>query len=162
MEISSIGSMSGMTGMQGMKPPPPPPEGETASDFMSKLDADGDGQLSSAEFSLRGSEAGSAESTEAFDAMDTNEDGFVSQEELEADMASRLDAMKAKLESGGLGGMAQGSDTDSYQQLLEMVGSNSDDAKARGADAYRQMQQEMYGAASYGSQSFSSGLDLSA
>ncbi|MBI9079861.1 MAG: hypothetical protein JEY79_08995 [Pseudodesulfovibrio sp.] len=161
MDISAMGSMGSMSmqGMQGMQRMQRPDAAEASSNFIKELDSDGDGQLSSTEFSIGD---GATESAEAFDVLDTNEDGFVSQEELESDMQSHMNAMKVRFEASGLGGMASGSNTESYQQLLDMVGNKTEEDKASGTEAYRQMQDGMYGAGSYGEQSFSSGLSIRA
>jgi Ca2+-binding EF-hand superfamily protein len=159
MDISAIGSMGSMMSMQGMQGMQKPDAAEASSEFINELDSDGDGQLSSTEFSIGD---GATESTEAFDVLDTNEDGFVSQEELEADMQSQMNAMKARFDASGLGGMASSSNTESYQQLLDMVGNKTEDDKASGTEAYRQMQDGMHDAGAYGEQSFSSGLSIRA
>jgi hypothetical protein len=64
---------------EAMGPPPEASAGEMASQVIAELDADDDGGLSF-------SEAGASE--EEFDALDTNEDGVVSQAELEAAMTT--------------------------------------------------------------------------
>ena len=157
MDINAMGSMGSMMNIQSMQGMQKPDAAEASS--INELDSDGDGQLSSAEFSIGD---GATESTDAFDVLDTNEDGFVSQEELESDMQSKMNAMKTKFEASGLGGMAQGSDTESYQQLLDMVGNTSEEDKASGTEAYRQMQDGMSGPGAYGEHSSSSGLSIRA
>lgn len=68
---------------------PPPPE-EDAARRIAKYDADGDGVISASE---------SGVPDEVFDAIDTNEDGVISQAELEA----ALTTMQQALEDSGLG-----------------------------------------------------------
>lgn len=78
-------------GMDGeMGPPPGGSVGDMAAAIMEELDSDSDGGLSSSE---------TAASEEVFDAMDTNEDGVVSQAELEAAMATIM----GSVQSSGLG-----------------------------------------------------------
>lgn len=79
---------------EGMQPPPGGSVGDMAAAIMEELDSDGDGGLSS-------SEAGASE--EEFDALDTNEDGVVSQAELEAAMTTIMGAVQ----QSGLGFGAQ-------------------------------------------------------
>lgn len=165
MEIGSMGSMAGMMGMQGMQgmqggPPPPPDAEEMSSNFVDALDSDGDGALSLSEFAIDG-DTENTQSTEAFDALDTNEDGFVSQDELEADMKSKLDDMKAKMESGSFSGIQQNGSTQSFEMLMGMVGSNTGDDQAQGAQQYGRMQESMFGGGKFGEQT-SLGLNLSA
>ncbi len=94
MEIGSMGSMVGMMdfrgGMMGAQGGQEPPDAaEMSSRFVDAMDSDGDGQLSKSEFAIKG-DSESSESSEVFDILDTNEDGYVSQEELEADMKSKM------------------------------------------------------------------------
>ncbi len=128
---------------------------------MDELDSDGDGSLSKSEFAVDG-ESGGSESVETFDALDTNEDGFVSQEELEADMEAKMGAMMAKHQFGGVGGIQQTGDADSFNQLMEMMGGNSDDDKRKGADAYAQMNDGVFGSGPASNQTLSAGLDIRA
>ncbi|ADK86541.1 putative signal transduction protein with EFhand domain protein [Desulfarculus baarsii DSM 2075] len=81
--------MEGET-MDAMAPPPP----QDASEVVSELDADADGQLSQEEMGMSSTE---------FDELDTNQDGFVSQEELEA---ARQTMKQDKAGSGFLGSYA--------------------------------------------------------
>jgi len=84
--------MEGET-MDAMAPPPPPKD---ASEVVSELDADADGQLSQEEMGM---------SSAQFDELDTNQDGFVSQEELEA---ARQTMKQDKAAGGFLGNYAMG------------------------------------------------------
>jgi len=160
MEIGSMDSMTSLMRMQGgMKGMQGGDASRMSSDFIDSLDSDGDGALSKSEFAING-DSNSSESTEVFDVLDTNEDGFVSQEELEADMSSKLDAMKAKLNYGGVAGIQQGGEGDQFGQLMEMMGEASGSNKARGPEAYSQMQQGMGG--EYANQTASAGLNVTA
>lgn len=80
-------------------PPPgqgPPPGGGMppmdATEIIEAEDTDGDGQLSAEE---------SSASSEQFDELDTNQDGFVSQAELEAAMAEMQQQMAQEMQAGG-------------------------------------------------------------
>ncbi|MGB6212000.1 XopAW family type III secretion system calcium-binding effector [Pseudomonas mandelii] len=78
--------------MAAMAPPPPPPHDqapntELADALVSALDADGDVAISSDELSNGLNNAGSsADSTEIFSALDKNQDGTVSKDELAASL----------------------------------------------------------------------------
>lgn len=79
---------------EGMQQPPEASMGAMAASIMEDNDEDGDGALSASEASA---------SEEVFDAMDTNEDGVVSQAELEAALGNILNVMQGS----GLGFGAQ-------------------------------------------------------
>lgn len=164
MEIGSTSSMASMMSMQSNSAPPPPPEGDTSeasADFISALDSDGDGSLSETEFAAGGS-GDSSESTEIFDALDTNEDGVVTQDEIEADMKSKQAAMQAEMESGGISGIQQTTDTEQFQQLMSLMDDSSSESQSQGADKYSQMQESMFGGGSYDSMSLSGSLSVTA
>ena len=92
LDSDSSGSLSSEE-MAAMAPPPPPsqdqaPNTELADALIKALDTDGDGVVSSDELSNGLSSAGSsADSKEIFSALDKNQDGSVSQEEMAAALA---------------------------------------------------------------------------
>jgi hypothetical protein len=106
--------------MEEGRPQGPPPEmdqaggtaGDMAAQIMEELDSDGDGGLSIGE---------TAASEEEFDALDTNEDGIVSQAELEAAMINLM----AAIQESGLGFGAQAVNAAggmaAYQQEIDRV-----------------------------------------
>jgi len=147
MEIGSMSSMTGMMGMQGGLQPSPPETSAKGSDFADAMDSDDD--LLAAIDSSSSEASGSSDSTEELDPLDTNEDGFVSQEELDAGIGGN------GLSSIKLNGNAQ-----SFQQLMDMTGGNPGDSQAQGVEQYGRMQEAMFGG-DY-NQSLSAGLDLSA
>nr|WP_321258307.1 hypothetical protein [uncultured Pseudodesulfovibrio sp.] len=153
MEIGSMSSMSSMAGMMGMQggmqsPPPPPEASSESSDFADAMDADSDDLVS--QIGASSSEASdSSDSTEELDPLDTNEDGFVSQEELDAGRGGN-----------GLGGIKLNGGSQAFQQLMDMTGGNSGDNQAQGVEQYGRMQDAMFGG-DY-NQSLSTGLDVSA
>lgn len=167
MEIGSMDSMAGMMGMQGMQGmmggnQPPPPKGEAgdmSSTFMDAMDTDGDSQLSKTEFTS----GGTSDSSEVFDILDTNEDGFVSQDELEADKESKMGSakqqMQAQMQASAFGGLQQNGDTEQFQQLLNLVGKGTE-SQSSGAEQYGKMQEN--GLGKYGEQALSAGLSVSA
>ena len=147
MEIGSMSSMTGMMGMQGGMQSPSPETSAKSSDFADAMDSDDD--LFAAIDSLSSEASGSSDSTEELDPLDTNEDGFVSQEELDAGHGGN-----------GLGGIKLNGGSQAFQQLMDMTGGNPGDRQAQGVEQYGQMQDSMFGG-DY-TQSFSAGLDLSA
>lgn len=92
LDSDSSGSLSSEE-MAAMAPPPRPsqdqaPNTELADALIKALDTDGDGVVSSDELSNGLSSAGSsADSKEIFSALDKNQDGSVSQEEMAAALA---------------------------------------------------------------------------
>lgn len=99
---------------QPMMGPPPSGGKPSASDLMSSMDQDSDGSISSDE----------AEGllAERFETADTNKDGKVSLEELQADMQA-AHAERAG-QAGGVG--ASGSNADSAQTLLNLLDNDGD------------------------------------
>ena len=87
-------------------PPPPPP---TAEELITALDADGDGGLSLEE---------SGASQEQFDAADTNQDGIVSQAELEAAFLNGQASMPAG-DMMSVAAASQLQNTTNYQRQQE-------------------------------------------
>lgn len=159
MEISSVSSMAGMMGMQGGMMQRPE---QPDAEQMSTDFLDAMDSDEDGQLSQAEFKTGDGETIddEAFDALDTNKDGYVSQEELEADAESKGCSMTARLQSGNLfSGIGSTGDTDQFQQLLDMMGPSSTD-QASGAQTYREMQDGAYGA--YASGTASSGLSLSA
>ncbi len=159
MEIGSMDSMFSMVGMQNANGLSTKANASEMSDkFMDSLDSGGDDSSSESGMSVDDSSE-STESSQVYDVLDTNEDGFVSQEEYDADQSSLMSALKQQL--SGLGGIQQGKDSEGFNQLMDMLGTPSD-AKEQGVNAYEQMQNGMAGGPNGGGQSYSAGLDIRA
>ena len=103
------------------RPQGPPPEMEEgmegpasasdmAANIISELDSDGDGGLSSGEASA---------SEEEFDALDTNEDGIVSQAELEAAMINIMAAIQESGLASGAQAMNEAGGMAAYRQEMD-------------------------------------------
>jgi hypothetical protein len=82
----------------------------------------------------------------------------VSLEELEADMKSKMQETSTQMAAAASSGVDRFSDSDTFQQLMDMSSSGSEED---GIEAYGQMQEAF--AADYGSESsLTSGLSLTA
>lgn len=114
------------------RPSPPPPPPPSAEDMISALDADGDGGLSLEE---------SGASQEQFDAADTNQDGIVSQAELEAAFLNGQASMPIG-DMMSVAAVSQLQNTTNYQRLQEAALLNllrgDDDESSSAANVYGQ------------------------
>ncbi|MBU4191870.1 MAG: hypothetical protein KUA35_09895 [Pseudodesulfovibrio sp.] len=144
MEISSLSSMSGSSGIQSIISAYRNEAQEDSASFIESLQADEEEASASSGLkvspsSSSGSFASSdsveeSESSEVFDPLDTNEDGQVSLEELQAAMQEKLEKMGA----GGNSGIDRFSDSEAFDQLMDMSASGPEEA---GYEAYGRMQQ---------------------
>lgn len=114
--------------MLAASPPPPPPPGgmggASGSDPFSEADADGDGSLSLEEFTALGQSTGhaddSSEQTSAiFSELDTNEDGYVSQAELEAGKTQQNQSAAVSSDSESASDAATLSNSAQFQAMIE-------------------------------------------
>jgi len=159
MEIGSMGTMADLMGVQGTRggaSPLKPDTGKMSSRFMDAMGSDGDDALAGSELTASGGARGTGAS-EAFDALDTNKDGIVSQEEIQADMESRMGTMPGGNSSGPFSGIRQDGDSRAFQSLMNMIGGSSGADQARMAQSYGSMQ-----APSFDGQGLSAGLNLRA
>jgi Ca2+-binding EF-hand superfamily protein len=100
-------------GMQGMgKPPKDVSPEEAAAHRIEKLDSDGDGALSASE---------SRAPEEVFDAIDTNQDGIVSQAELEAAMVTIKQAMETSDLGRGPGAVRAAGGIAAYREEMNRI-----------------------------------------
>ena len=92
------GGPGGPEGGPGMMPPPPGGPGGPGSDMLARLDTNGDGKISRAEFAVPGDKH--------FDMIDTNHDGQIDQTEIAAareKMRARMEQMRAAWRGGPTG-----------------------------------------------------------
>lgn len=155
MEIGAMDSLMSMVGMQSASSLSSKSGTSDAASFLDNLESS-ETESSGESDVAADSSSESTESSQVYDVLDTNEDGFVSQDEYEASGSGLQQAMN-KFQASGLGGIKQGGDSESFSQLMDMLGTQSDNTE-RGVGAYAQMQNGMTGA----TQSYSAGLDISA
>jgi len=121
----------------GEAPPPPPSgDGEQSSSGVMEQQASSDSGTSG-----ESSDSGSSSGDSSTDAMDTNGDGVVSQEELMAYLRTHMGSMVADSASAS---ESTGASQQVLEQMNAMSGSSSADL-GRAADAYGAMQQSMFG-----------------
>ncbi len=141
MDIGSMGRMQPgfqMGGMGGMRPPQGDPAKhaeEMSARLLEQQDADGDGLLSTEEFSI---------DSDKFAKIDEDGDGFLSQAELQVGAEAKMAEMKARFESEGMNGMMPPADMATMQQMQAMGGGMGNQAMA--SEAYGTMQASMFGA----------------
>lgn len=141
MEISSLSSLSGSSGIQSIISAYRNEAQEDSASFIESLQADEEEESASSGLTISASSSSGSsdsveesESSEVFDPLDTNEDGQVSLEELQAAMQEKLQKMGA----GETGGINRFSDSEAFDQLMDMSSSGSEEA---GFEAYGRMQQ---------------------
>lgn len=142
MEINSMSGMSGvqmggMGSMQGMRRPPGDPSQHAekmSARIMEQQDADQDGQLSASELTTE-----SSSGSDLIANLDTNGDGIVSQEELQAGLQSNMESAKSSFESGN----APSDEDRAFMQQMHQLAGDSPGSRAKATQAYGLMQEAM-------------------